>query len=200
MDRRTRVRHHGAVYQAGLPPATASAPAVQVVLVFDVPAGFAELPARTAQLADEFGRVIADAVPGVRVRPATIGAAHETGADRAPVPQPFDGLLIDRAGRAIRIDGVPVRLSYLEFELLCFLAAHPHQPVSRAQLMREVWATAGAPGGELSVRTVDTHVRRLRVKLGRHAGLITTIRGRGYRFDPGPEVHCLPAAADRRRA
>ncbi|WP_395311534.1 winged helix-turn-helix domain-containing protein [Mycobacterium sp. AMU20-3851] len=190
------------MYQAGLPRATDSAPAVQVVLVFDVPAGFTELPARTAQLADEFGRVIADTVPGVRVRPAVITAArHAATPDRVPVAEPFDGLLIDRAGREVRAGGAPVRLSYLEFELLCFLADHQHQPVSRAQLMREVWAgTAGADDADLSGRTVDTHIRRLRVKLGAYAVVITTIRGRGYRFDPGPGVRYLPAAADRRHA
>ncbi|GAA2565725.1 winged helix-turn-helix domain-containing protein [Mycolicibacterium diernhoferi] len=190
------------MYQAGLPAATDSAAAVQVVLVFDVPAGFTELPARTAQLADEFGRVIADSVPGVRVRPAVITSAHDAAApDRDPASRPFDGLLIARAGREVRAGGAPVRLSYLEFELLCFLAEHPRQTVSRAQLMREVWAgTAGAEHTALSGRTVDTHVRRLRVKLGGYAGVITTIRGRGYRFDPGPEVRYLPAAADRHRA
>ena len=45
-----------------------------------------------------------------------------------------------------------------------------------------------------------THVRRLRVKLGRYAGVITTIRGSGYRFDAGPDVRYLPADIDRYRA
>jgi DNA-binding response OmpR family regulator len=45
----------------------------------------------------------------------------------------------------------------------------------------------------VSLRTVDTHVRRLRAKLGPHARVLTTIRGRGYRFDPGPDVRYLAA-------
>lgn len=168
---------------------------MRVVLVFDVPAGFPELPSRTVQLADDFGRVIANSVPGVRARPAFVATADDGSASgRAPVSEPFDGLLIDRAGREVRVRGVPVRLSYREFELLCFLAAHPRQPVSRARLMREVWDDARVPPGtQLSGRTVDTHVRRLRVKLGGHAGVITTVRGHGYRFDAGADVRYVPA-------
>lgn len=190
------------VYQAGLRPAPDAAVSAQVVLVFDVPAGFPELPSRTAQLADECARVIADSVPGVRARPAVIATADAgAGARRPAAPKPFAGLLIDRAGREVRVRSMPVRLSYLEFELLCFLAEHPRQPVSRAQLIREVWDAAEVPPrGELSVRIVDTQVRRLRVKLGGHAGVITTVRGRGYRFDAGADVRYLPATADRHRA
>ena len=190
------------MYQAGPPPAPDATASVQVVLVFDVPAGFPELPSRTAQLADEFGRVIANSVPGVRARAAIIATADEVpAARRAAVSEPFDGLLIDRAGRDVRVRGVPVRLSYREFELLCFLAEHPRQPMSRARLMREVWDDARVPlDPEMSGRTVDTHVRRLRVKLGGYCGVITTIRGRGYRFDAGADVRYVPAAVDRYRA
>lgn len=49
---------------------------VPVVLTFEVPAGFVELPRRTAQLADEYGRIIARSVPGVRVRPAQISTVR----------------------------------------------------------------------------------------------------------------------------
>lgn len=170
--------------------------------MFDVPAGFSELPSRTAQLADDFARVIANSVPGVRARPAIVAAAGDVSASGlAPIPEPFGGLSIDRAGREVRVRGVPVRLSYREFELLCFLAEHPGQPVSRARLLRDVWDDAPIPlDAELSGRTVDTHVRRLRVKLGSHAGVITTVRGRGYRFDAGADVRYVPAPADRHRA
>jgi DNA-binding response OmpR family regulator len=150
-----------------------------VVLVLEVPAGSAELATRTAQLADEFGRLIAQSVPGVR--------AHKAVAAVSP-----NGLTIDRLRREVRIDGERLRLAYREFELLCYLAAQPRRPVSREELMREVWHDR-PPGGDVSLRTVDTHVRRLRVKLGPHARVLTTIRGRGYRFDPGPRVRYLAA-------
>ena len=159
-----------------------------MVLVLDVPASPAELPSRTAQLADEFGRLIAHSVPGVRARKAVVSSGPSMVASAA---RPH-GLTIDPVGREVRIDGERVRLTYREFELLCYLAARPRRPVSRAELMREVWQDL-APDGAVSARTVDTHVRRLRVKLGQHARVLTTIRGRGYRFDPGPDVRYVAA-------
>jgi DNA-binding response OmpR family regulator len=61
-----------------------------------------------------------------------------------------------------------------------------------------VWSER--PGHEdISERTVDSHVRRLRAKLGRHAHVITTVRGHGYRFDPGSDVR-LRAGTVRRFA
>jgi len=159
-----------------------------VVLVLDVPAAPAELSSRTAQLADEFGRLIAHSVPGVRARKAVVS----TGAPAGPIHSP-NGLRIDRVNRDVRIDGYPVRLTYREFELLCYLAALPRRPVTRAELIREVWHDR-PPGAGTSYRTVDTHVRRLRAKLGEHARVLTTIRGRGYRFDPGPDVHYTAGA------
>ncbi|MEH3128807.1 MAG: helix-turn-helix domain-containing protein [Mycolicibacterium neoaurum] len=84
------------------------------------------------------------------------------------------------------IDGVGVQLSYRELELLLYLAEHPRRTVTRVELMRELWDDRPGAG-----RTVDTHVRRLRVKLGRYADVITTIRGSGYRFDIGAGVHHL---------
>jgi DNA-binding response OmpR family regulator len=166
-----------------------------VVLVFDVPAGAAELPSRTAQLADEFGRLIAHSVPGVRARKAVVAAAPPLGG----TPTRPGGLTIDRFNREVRIDGERVRLTYREFELLSYLAAFPRRPVSRAELMREAWHDR-APGADVSDRTVDTHVRRLRAKLGSHATVLTTIRGRGYRFDPGADVRYLAAGVDARGA
>jgi DNA-binding winged helix-turn-helix (wHTH) protein len=176
------------VYQAAARPTAPPADTVRVVLVFDVPAGSPELPSRTAQLADEFGRLIAHSVPGVRARKALVSTGPSMVASAAR-PQ---GLTIDRFSREVRIDGERVRLTYREFELLCFLAARPRRPVSRVELMREVWQDR-SPDGDVSLRTVDTHVRRLRVKLGPHARVLTTIRGRGYRFDPGPDVRYVAA-------
>ena len=102
-------------------------------------------------------------------------------------------MTIDRVNRDVRIDGHPVRLTYREFELLCYLAALPRRPVSRAELIREVWHDR-PPAADGSYRTVDTHVRRLRAKLGPYDRVLTTIRGRGYRFDAGPDVHYTAGA------
>jgi DNA-binding response OmpR family regulator len=166
-----------------------------VVLVLDVPAGSAEFSSRTAQLADKFGRLIAHSVPGVHARKAIVSATPS----RMAAAVRSAGLTTDRFNRQVRINGEPVRLTYREFELLCYLAALPGRPVSRVELMREVWHDR-APGGDVSHRTVDTHMRRLRAKLGPHARVLTAIRGRGYRFDPGADVQYLAAGVGARRA
>ncbi|MGX9791964.1 winged helix-turn-helix domain-containing protein [Mycobacterium sp. MMS18-G62] len=176
------------MYQAAAPPSRPPVNTVRVVLVLDVPAGSPELPSRTAQLADEFGRLIAHSVPGVRARKSVVSVGPQLAAAAVRA----EGLTIDVRKRDVRIDGRPLRLTYREFELLCYLASVPRRPVSRAELMREVWHDR-APGSDVSFRTVDTHVRRLRAKLDAYASVLTTVRGRGYRFDPRPDVHCLAA-------
>jgi DNA-binding response OmpR family regulator len=163
---------------------------IRVALVFDVPFGIADLPARTAQLADEFGALIARSVPGVRARHAVIVPAGSPVASHDS-PRPRRGLVIDRSNRQVWLDGDLLHLTYREFELLCYLAARPRSPVTRGELVGEVWNDR-APGQlDESSRTVDTHVRRLRAKLGRYAHVVTTIRGLGYRFDPGRDVSCV---------
>lgn len=73
----------------------------------------------------------------------------------------------------------PMDLTYMEYELLKFLASHPGKVFSRETLLSRVWGYDYFGGA----RTVDVHVRRLRAKLGEeHAGLITTIRSVGYSF------------------
>lgn len=70
-------------------------------------------------------------------------------------------------------------LTYMEYELLRFLAASPGKVCTREMLLRQVWGYEYYGGA----RTVDVHVRRLRAKLGEeHAGLIETVRSVGYRF------------------
>ncbi|MBI2711068.1 MAG: response regulator transcription factor [Actinobacteria bacterium] len=77
------------------------------------------------------------------------------------------------------IDGRPVDLTYMEYELLKFLAQHPGRVFTRETLLSRVWGYEYYGGA----RTVDVHIRRLRAKLGEeHAGLITTVRSVGYRF------------------
>jgi DNA-binding response OmpR family regulator len=83
---------------------------------------------------------------------------------------------------------VPVRLTRREYDLLVFLCENPRRVFTRGQLLRHVWGYDMA-GGE---RTVDVHVRRLRLKLGGHGPLIGTVRGVGYRLDDGANVTVLP--------
>ncbi len=77
------------------------------------------------------------------------------------------------------IDGRPLDLTYMEYELLRFLASHPGKVFSREALLSRVWGYEYYGGA----RTVDVHVRRLRSKLGEeHASLIQTIRSVGYKL------------------
>lgn len=88
----------------------------------------------------------------------------------------------------VSIDGDPVDLTLLEFKLLHLLASHHGSVVERDTVLREVWGYADS----VRTRTLDTHVKRLREKLGPHADWIQTSRGYGYLFKR-PVVN--PAAA-----
>ncbi len=77
------------------------------------------------------------------------------------------------------IAGRPLDLTYMEYELLKFLASHPGKVFTRETLLSRVWGYDYYGGA----RTVDVHIRRLRAKMGEeHASLITTVRSVGYRF------------------
>jgi DNA-binding response OmpR family regulator len=78
----------------------------------------------------------------------------------AEPPLRVGGLQVDRARRSATVDGRPIDLTRLEFDLLAYLAAHPGRVVSRAELLREVWQRTDA------ARTVDVHLSWLRRKLG----------------------------------
>ena len=93
---------------------------------------------------------------------------------------PCTALEIDPAAREVRRDGIPVELTYKEFELLMYLMRHKSIAVSRDKLMEMVWGYEFA--GE--TRTVDMHIKTLRQKL-ESAGctdLIKTVRGIGYKI------------------
>lgn len=88
-------------------------------------------------------------------------------------------LRINTANYQAAVDGQPLDLTYMEYELLKYLAERPGRVCTREVLLSQVWGYDYYGGA----RTVDVHVRRLRAKLGEpHAGLITTVRSVGYRF------------------
>jgi DNA-binding response OmpR family regulator len=86
---------------------------------------------------------------------------------------------LDLAGRTLSVDGRIVTLTRREFDLLAYLEDHRGVALSREELMKTVWQTGYLVGD----RTIDVHVRRLRVKLGRYANQLSTLRGYGYRLD-----------------
>ncbi len=92
-----------------------------------------------------------------------------------------DGLRIDPDARFVSVDGRRLDFSPKEYELLVFLAENRGRALSREQILNHVWSFDYF--GDL--RTVDTHINRVRTKLGAKGGLIRTIRGFGYRFEVG---------------
>ena len=91
-----------------------------------------------------------------------------------------NGITIDEVTYSAKVHGIPLDLTYKEFELLKFLTQHPGRVFSREQLLSEVWGYDYFGG----TRTVDVHIRRLRFKLGDLEALIDTVRNRGYAFNP----------------
>ncbi|MFC5721472.1 response regulator transcription factor [Streptomyces gamaensis] len=100
----------------------------------------------------------------------------------AAAPLRAAGLVLDPAARSATRDGVELRLTQREFDLLAYLLRHPGKACGREELMREVW---GWEFGDVS--TVTVHVRRLRAKVEDDPArprLIRTVWGVGYRFGP----------------
>ncbi|MFD0260387.1 winged helix-turn-helix domain-containing protein [Kitasatospora indigofera] len=118
------------------------------------------------------------------IRPATVQATAVLVPAR---PRPdrsraeAGGIAVDGEGRTASAGDRTLRLTYMEFELLAHLVAHPLRVYTRRQLLHLVWIQE--PLGD--ARTVDVHVARLRRKLGPdYRDRISTVRQVGYRFDP----------------
>jgi two-component system phosphate regulon response regulator PhoB len=84
---------------------------------------------------------------------------------------------LDPITHEVRISGVPTQLRPLEYKLLQLLVSDPGRVFSREELLEQVWEMRG----DINTRTVDVHVRRLRVSLGPAADVIETVHGFGYR-------------------
>jgi DNA-binding response OmpR family regulator len=111
-----------------------------------------------------------------RLRPATADRDEARGAE----PITFGDIRIEPATRTVLRAGAPVPLTPKEFDLLLTLARRAGEVVSRYELLREVWGY----GSDVMSRTVDTHVRQLRMKLedSRAEPWIITVRKSGYRL------------------
>jgi two-component system alkaline phosphatase synthesis response regulator PhoP len=90
----------------------------------------------------------------------------------------FGQVIIDRESYTVRIGGEQVFFPRKEFEILYYLASHEGKVISRETLLSRVWGADVYVGD----RTVDVHIRKIREKLGRHAEMIETIKGVGYKF------------------
>lgn len=92
----------------------------------------------------------------------------------------FGELMIDVPGHRVLVKGRGVDVTATEFRLLTVMARRRGRVQTREQLLQEVWTSGEREA--IDERTVDTHVRRLRDKLGEAAGCVETVRGVGYRF------------------
>ncbi|MCC7381952.1 MAG: response regulator transcription factor [Deltaproteobacteria bacterium] len=95
----------------------------------------------------------------------------------------FGGLRIDVPGHRVWVDDQEIRLTALEFRLLATFLARRGRVQTREILLNDVWGIEA----EVTTRTVDTHVKRLREKLGSAGAYIETLRGVGYRMRPRPD-------------
>ena len=89
------------------------------------------------------------------------------------------GITIDKAAHIVEIDGKPIELSYKEFELLTYFVENRGIALSREKILNNVWNYDYFG----DARTIDTHVKKLRSKLGDKGEYIRTIWGMGYKFD-----------------
>jgi len=89
------------------------------------------------------------------------------------------GIVLDKAAHEIRIDGVPLELSVKEFELLTYFMLNKGVALSREKILNNVWNYDYFG----DARTIDTHVKKLRNKMGEKGDYIKTIWGMGYKFE-----------------
>jgi len=105
-----------------------------------------------------------------------------TGRGTRPELVEYGSLVLNLETYQAAVAGRPLDLTYMEYELLKFLATHPGKVFTRETLLSRVWGYEYYGGA----RTVDVHIRRLRAKLGEEqANLISTVRSVGYRFGQG---------------
>lgn len=91
----------------------------------------------------------------------------------------YDGIVIDDEGRTVTVDGKQVELSFREYELLKYLLDNENIALSRDKILNTVW-NYDYYGDS---RTIDSHIKKIRHKLGKKGKHIQTIRGIGYKFE-----------------
>lgn len=91
----------------------------------------------------------------------------------------YGGITIDKAAHVVSIDGRPIDLSYKEFELLTYFMENKGIALSREKILNSVWNYDYFG----DARTIDTHVKKLRSKLGDKGDLIKTVWGMGYKME-----------------
>ena len=99
-------------------------------------------------------------------------------ADTSAVKE-YDGIVIDSEGRTVKVDNKPIELSLREYELLKYLVDNQNIALSRDKILNNVW-NYDYYGDS---RTIDSHIKKIRHKLGKKGKYIETVRGIGYKFE-----------------
>ena len=94
-------------------------------------------------------------------------------------PKDYDGIEIDKEGRTVKVDGKVIELSLREYELLVYLVENENIALSRDKILNNVW-NYDYYGDS---RTIDSHIKKIRHKLGKKGKYIKTMRGVGYKFE-----------------
>ena len=116
--------------------------------------------------------------------PSPLGGPGPEGGDDTPDsnrPTSFSagpGISVDVAMRIVRVGGQEIEVTRREFDLLALFVSNPGRPFGRDELLDRIWKN----DYDVTERTIDTHIQRLRRKLGDHADAIQTVWGVGYRF------------------
>lgn len=144
---------------------------LMAILGPEVPPAFNPNPVLDGLLVEPFS----DAEAAMRIR----HLLWQASVDEPPEIHIIGDLVLDTANYEVMLADQPLNLTLKEYELLRFLATHPGRVFTRDMLLSHVWGDDYYGGA----RTVDVHVRRLRLKLGtRYENLISTVRNVGYRF------------------
>lgn len=114
---------------------------------------------------------------------ARVGAILRRLGESAEEELAAGGIRVDKVAHQVFVDDKEVELSFKEFELLCYFIENRGVALSRERILNNVW-NYDYYG---DARTIDTHVKKLRSKLGEKGEYIITIRGMGYKFDPPQE-------------
>ena len=94
------------------------------------------------------------------------------------------GITVDKSAHAVSIDGKELELSFKEYEFLLYFIENKGIALSREKILNNVWNYDYFG----DARTIDTHVKKLRAKMGEKGDCIRTVWGMGYKFDPNPET------------
>lgn len=178
----------------GIDEASADAAGVDIAeLVSDVQRALTGIPG-----AETFASVVL-APEGERAAPLEVvrTALGEPTVRRARPPAApaadAQGVVIDLARHRVGVDGAPVHLTYREQALLTHLVRHQGLVHDRRSLLAAL-AASDAPD-DIGERTIDVYLQRLRRRLAPYGDIIRTVRGRGYRLDPHPDVTVVGADA-----